>query len=170
MEVQVRVLGIDPGVAVMGYGVVERADSKLRLVTFGAIRTPADETQARRLMTLRARLAEIMHEHGADVVALERLFFTTNVKTAMAVGQASGVALATAAEAGLEVTDYTPNEVKQSVVGYGGATKAQVQAMIAALLGLDDPPRPPDAADACALAICHLNRSGLRAAIGRATG
>jgi crossover junction endodeoxyribonuclease RuvC len=166
----VRVLGIDPGVAVMGYGVVERVDSKLRLVTFGVIRTPADETQARRLMILRASLAEVMRAHGADVVAIERLFFTTNAKTAMAVGQASGVALATAAEAGLEVIDYTPNEVKQSVVGYGGATKSQVQAMIAALLGLDEPPRPPDAADACALAICHLNRSGLRSAIGRATG
>jgi len=166
----VRVLGIDPGVAVMGYGVVERAGGKLKLVTYGVIRTPADETQARRLMALRAGLVEITREHAPDVVTVERLFFTTNVKTAMAVGQASGVALATAAEAGLEVTDYTPNEVKQSVVGYGSATKSQVQSMVAALLGLDEPPRPPDAADACALAICHLNRSGLRAAIGRATG
>lgn len=165
-----RVLGIDPGVAAMGYGVVERAGGKLALVTFGVIRTPATETQARRLMALRARLVAIAREHSPDVVAVERLFFTTNVKTAMAVGQASGVALATAAEAGLEVSDYTPNEVKQSVVGYGSATKAQVQTMVAALLGLGEPPRPPDAADACALAICHLNRSGLRSAIGRATG
>jgi crossover junction endodeoxyribonuclease RuvC len=154
----------------MGYGVVERAGGKLALVTFGVIRTPASEPQARRLMTLRVRLVAIAREHSPDVVAVERLFFTTNVKTAMAVGQASGVALATAAEAGLEVTDYTPNEVKQSVVGYGSATKAQVQTMVAALLGLGEPPRPPDAADACALAICHLNRSGLRSAIGRATG
>jgi crossover junction endodeoxyribonuclease RuvC len=166
----VRVLGIDPGVAAMGYGVVERADGKLRLVAFGVIRTPAGETQARRLMALRAGLVEIARQHAPEVVAVERLFFTTNVKTAMAVGQASGVALATAAEAGLEVSNYTPNEVKQSVVGYGSATKAQVQTMVAALLGLGEPPRPPDAADACALAICHLNRSGLRAAIGRATG
>jgi crossover junction endodeoxyribonuclease RuvC len=166
----VRVLGIDPGVAAMGYGVVERADGKLRLVAFGVIRTPAGETHARRLMALRAGLVEIARQHAPEVVAVERLFFTTNVKTAMAVGQASGVALATAAEAGLEVSDYTPNEVKQSVVGYGSATKAQVQTMVAALLGLGEPPRPPDAADACALAICHLNRSGLRAAIGRATG
>ena len=165
-----RVLGIDPGVAVMGYGVVERVDGKLRAVTFGVIRTPGDDTLARRLMSLRCGLVEIMRAHAVDVAAVERLFFTTNVKTAMAVGQASGVALATAAEAGLEVADYTPNEVKQSVVGYGGATKSQVQTMIAALLGLDEPPRPPDAADACALAICHLNRSGLRAAITRATG
>jgi crossover junction endodeoxyribonuclease RuvC len=166
----VRVLGIDPGVAVMGYGVVERVRGKFRLVTFGVIRTPVGETHARRLMALRSGLVEIATKHAPEVVAVERLFFTTNVKTAMAVGQASGVALATAAEAGLEVTDYTPNEVKQSVVGYGGATKSQVQSMVAALLGLDEPPRPPDAADACALAICHLNRSGLRAAIGRATG
>jgi crossover junction endodeoxyribonuclease RuvC len=166
----VRVLGIDPGVAAMGYGVIERADGKLRLVAFGVIRTPAGETQARRLMALRAGLVEIARQHAPEVVAVERLFFTTNVKTAMAVGQASGVALATAAEAGLEVSDYTPNEVKQSVVGYGSATKAQVQTMVAALLGLGEPPRPPDAADACALAICHLNRCGLRAAIGRATG
>jgi len=154
----------------MGYGVVERAGGKLALVTFGVIRTPATEPQARRLMALRARLVAIAREHAPDVVAVERLFFTTNVKTAMAVGQASGVALATAAEAGLEVSDYTPNEVKQSVVGYGSATKAQVQTMVAALLGLGEPPRPPDAADACALAICHLNRSGLRSAIERATG
>ena len=165
-----RVLGIDPGVATMGYGVVERAGGKLAPVTYGVIRTSADETQARRLMTLRTALAGIMREHLPDVVALERLFFTTNVKTAMAVGQASGVALATAAEADLEVTDYTPNEVKQSVVGYGGASKAQVQAMVTALLGLAEAPRPPDAADACALAICHLNRSGLREAIRRKTG
>jgi crossover junction endodeoxyribonuclease RuvC len=154
----------------MGYGVVERAHGKLRLVAFGVIRTPAEETLARRLMSLRSALGEIARQHAPDVVAIERLFFTTNVKTAMAVGQASGVALATAAEVGLEVSDYTPNEVKQSVVGYGGGTKAQVQTMVAALLGLGEPPRPPDAADACALAICHLNRSGLRAAIGRATG
>ncbi|MBA3291265.1 MAG: crossover junction endodeoxyribonuclease RuvC, partial [Actinobacteria bacterium] len=151
-----RVLGIDPGVATMGYGVVERAGGKLAPVTYGVIRTSADETQARRLMTLRTALAGIMREHLPDVVAIERLFFTTNVKTAMAVGQASGIALATAAEADLEVTDYTPNEVKQSVVGYGGASKAQVQAMVTALLGLAEAPRPPDAADACALAICHL--------------
>ena len=165
-----RVLGIDPGVAAMGYAVVERARGKIELVTFGVMRTPAKESQARRLMALRSGLVGIAREHAPDVVAVERLFFTANVKTAMAVGQASGVALATVAEAGLEVSDYTPNEVKQSVVGYGGATKAQVQMMVAALLGLDEPPRPPDAADACALAICHLNRSGLRDAIGRATG
>ncbi|MGH2750331.1 MAG: crossover junction endodeoxyribonuclease RuvC [Actinomycetota bacterium] len=163
-----RVLGIDPGVATMGYGVVERAGSKPRALAFGVIRTSAGETQARRLMALRDALGEIMRRHRPEEVAVERLFFTSNAKTAMAVGQASGVALATAAEAGLAVSDYTPNEVKQSVVGFGGASKAQVQVMVAAVLGLAEPPRPPDAADACALAICHLNRSGLRAAVGRA--
>ena len=163
----VRVLGIDPGVATMGYAVVDRSGSKLAPVTFGVVRTPAREAQARRLVMLRDALVTIISDHRPDVAAVERLFFTTNVKTAMAVGQASGVALATAAEAGLDVTDYTPNEVKQSVCGYGGAVKAQVQAMVAALLGLAEPPRPPDAADACALAICHLNRAGLTSAIKR---
>jgi crossover junction endodeoxyribonuclease RuvC len=162
-----RVLGIDPGVARMGYAVIERSGSKLAPITFGVVRTPAGEAQARRLMMLRETLVTIISDHRPDVAAVERLFFTTNAKTAMAVGQASGVALATAAEAGLDVTDYTPNEVKQSVCGYGAAAKAQVQAMVAALLGLAEPPRPPDAADACALAICHLNRAGLASAIKR---
>ncbi|MGH2826706.1 MAG: crossover junction endodeoxyribonuclease RuvC [Actinomycetota bacterium] len=162
-----RVLGIDPGVATMGYAVVERSGSKLAPVVFGVVRTPPDQPQARRLVMLRGALEVIVSDHRPDVAAVERLFFTTNAKTAMAVGQASGIALATAAEAGLDVSDYTPNEVKQSVCGYGGASKAQVQAMVAALLGLAEPPRPPDAADACALAICHLNRAGLVSAIKR---
>lgn len=162
-----RVLGIDPGVATLGYAVVERAGSKLTAAGFGVVRTPAGEPQARRLLTLRDVLARVISEHRPEVAAVERLFFTTNVKTAMAVGQASGVALVTAAAAGLEVSEYTPNEVKQSVCGYGGAGKSQVQSMVAALLGLAEPPRPPDAADACALAICHINRSGLSMAIRR---
>jgi crossover junction endodeoxyribonuclease RuvC len=164
----VRVLGIDPGVATMGYGLVRRVGSRLEAVSFGVMKTPAGDPQARRLLALRAALSEVIRLHRPDTVAVERLFFTSNAKTAMAVGQASGVALATAAEAGLEVSEYTPNEVKQSVVGYGGATKSQVQSMIATLLRLGDPPRPPDAADACAIAVCHLNRSGLTAAIERA--
>jgi crossover junction endodeoxyribonuclease RuvC len=166
-EARLRVLGIDPGVATMGFAVIERAGSKLAPVTFGAIRTPAAEAQARRLVRLREALVTIISEHRPDVAAVERLFFTTNAKTAMAVGQASGIALGAAGEAGIEVADYTPNEVKQSVCGYGSASKAQIQAMVAALLGLSEPPRPPDAADACALAICHLNRAGLVSAIKR---
>ena len=163
-----RVLGIDPGFATTGYGVVDRDSGRLRAVSFGAIRTPAALPQAGRLAFLRGALLEVLAETRPDVVAIERLFFNANVRTAMSVGQASGVALATAAESGLEVVDYTPSEVKQSVVGVGSATKHQVQAMVAALLKLDAVPRPPDAADACALAICHLTRNGLSRAISRA--
>lgn len=163
-----RVLGIDPGFATTGYGVVERVSGSLRAVTLGAVRTPPALPQADRLAYLRAALKDVIEGAGPDVVAVERLFFNSNVRTAMSVGQASGVALVTAAEAGLQVADYTPSEVKLSVVGVGNAAKHQVQAMVAALLKLDAVPRPPDAADACALAICHLNRSGLSRAIANA--
>lgn len=162
-----RVLGIDPGFATTGYGVVERIAGSLRAVTLGAIRTPPSLPQAGRLEYLAGALRGIIHSTNPDVVAVERLFFNNNVRTAMSVGQASGVALLAAAEAGLEVVDYTPSEVKQSVVGVGNAAKPQVQAMVAAVLKLDSVPKPADAADACALAICHLNRSGLSRAIAR---
>ncbi len=165
-----RVLGVDPGVARTGYAVIERDGSGLAGITFGVITTSPRDSQAIRLAGLRASLVDIIHAHRPDGAAVERLFFNANAKTAMAVGQASGVVLATAAERGLNVTDYTPLEVKQSVVGYGGASKSQVQAMVAALLRLDRVPKPADAADACALAICHLNRAGLRRAIESALG
>lgn len=160
-----RVLGIDPGLATTGFGVVDRAGSGLRAVTLGTLRTSSGSPHAARLGELRAALARLIADHRPDVVAVERLFFNANVKTAMSVGQASGVALSTAAEAGLDVFDYTPSAVKQSVVGVGNASKEQVQAMVAALLKLKERPRPPDAADACALAICHLNRSGFTRAL-----
>jgi crossover junction endodeoxyribonuclease RuvC len=164
----VRVIGIDPGFATTGYGVVERNDGRLVAVTHGAIRTPAGSSQATRLGILQAGLAELLTTHSPDAVSVERLFFNINVRTAMAVGQASGVALATAAAAGLQVFEYTPLEVKQAVVGVGNATKQQVGTMVASLLGLHAPPTPADAADACAIAICHLTRARLRAAIGKA--
>ena len=164
-----RLMGSDHGFAVTGYGVVERGPAgTLSAVAVGAIRTPAGTPQATRLAFLRDRLAELLAAYPPDTVALERIFFNANVKSAMAVGQASGVALVAAADAGVEVTDYTPLEVKQSVVGVGSAAKSQVQAMVAALLRLPRPPTPPDAADACALAICHINRSRLGRAIARA--
>lgn len=160
-----RVLGIDPGLATTGFAVIERKGAGLFAAALGAVATPAKLPTAARLSFLRAQLLEIIHSHRPDVVAIERLFFNSNVRTAMAVGQASGVALEAAASSGLEVHDYTPLEVKQSVVGVGNASKQQVQAMVAALLGLDAPPKPPDAADACALGICHINRSGLARAL-----
>jgi crossover junction endodeoxyribonuclease RuvC len=164
----VKVIGIDPGYATTGYGIVERTDGRLRAVAYGALRTPAAEPHAVRLAGLRAGLVELLDAHRPRAVAVERVLFNANVRTAMLVGQASGVALATAAERGLEVFEYTPGEVKQSVSGVGNAPKAQVQSMVEALLALDAPPEPADAADACALAICHLNRAGLRSAISRA--
>ena len=160
-----RVLGIDPGVATTGVAVVEKDSARPRARFVGVVLTPSGMPPGPRLDLLRARLLELLDLHRPDVAAVERLFFNANVKTAMAVGQASGVVLATCAEAGLEVTDYTPTQVKQSVVGVGNAHKRQVGAMVAAVLGLKDPPKPADAADACALAICHINRSGLRDAV-----
>lgn len=160
-----RVLGVDPGIATTGIAVIEKTSAGPRVRLAGAIRTSADLSQAERLALLRARLVELLERERPEAAAVERLFFNSNVKTAMAVGQASGVVLATAAEMGIEVTTYTPLEVKQSVVGVGNADKRQVGVMVAALLGLDRAPTPADAADACALAICHINRSGLRNAV-----
>jgi crossover junction endodeoxyribonuclease RuvC len=167
----VNTIGIDPGIARTGYAVIERvAGSSLSVHAVGVIRTSAGTPHARRLVELRHRLIEIVSQHRPTNAAIERLFFNTNVRTAMAVGQAAGVVLATLAELGIEPAHYTPLEVKQSVVGVGNASKQQVQSMVAAILKLHEPPRPADAADACALAICHLNRSGLASAIKRAAG
>jgi len=163
-----RVLGVDPGYATTGYAVIERVRGALSPVAIGAIRTSGSDERPARLAYLRRELLGLVEAHRPSAVALERVFFTVNARTAMAVGQASGVAMATAGEAGLEVTEYTPTEVKQSVTGTGTAPKHQVQSMIAALLHLGDIPKPADAADACALAICHLNRSGLSKALARA--
>lgn len=162
-----RVLGLDPGFATTGVAVVERHQAIFRHVVSGAIKTPPTLDHPARLAFLWTELTSLIVEHRPEVMAIERLFFNSNVKTAMAVGQASGVALAAAAQAGLEVHEYTPPEVKQSVVGFGSASKHQVQAMVTAILSLPSPPSPPDAADACALAICHINRGGLAAALAR---
>ena len=162
-----RVLGLDPGYATTGVAVIERDRATFRHLMSGAITTPAGRPQSARLAILWAELNTLIATHRPEVVAIERLFFNSNVKTAMAVGQASGVVMAAAAQAGLEVHEYTPPEVKQSVVGVGSASKHQVQAMVAAILSLPSAPSPPDAADACALAICHINRSGLAAALAK---
>ena len=162
-----RVLGVDPGLTTTGVALVERSSGKLRPVHIGAVRTATSAPNADRLFSLWQEVSAVIDHHAPDAVAIERLFFNSNVKTAMAVGQACGVVLAAAGGAGLPVTEYTPPEVKQAVVGVGSASKQQVQAMVATLLSLTAPPAPPDAADACALAICHLNRSGLAAALTR---
>jgi crossover junction endodeoxyribonuclease RuvC len=164
----VRVIGIDPGLTRTGYGVVERSSGGLVALGFGVVRTARDRPPAERLADLGAEIVAVIGEFRPEVAAVERLFFNSNVKTAMSVGQASGVVLASAARAGLDVATYTPTEVKHSVVGFGSATKDQIGSMVSALLRLTEAPTPPDAADACALAICHLNRSGLARAISRA--
>ncbi len=159
------VLGIDPGLSRCGYGVVRKYGSDLTAMAGGVVTTEPDLPLPERLHILFTELRALVAEMRPDAVVVERVFFQTNVRTAMATGQAGGLALVVAAEAGCEVAQYTSNEVKQAVVGFGGATKDQVQKMVAALLGLPEPPQPPDVADALALAVCHLTSQPLRRAI-----
>lgn len=151
-----RVLGLDPGTARMGWGIVEGEETS-HLVAYGTLTTPASEPLAGRLHFLFHELLRIIAQYRPEAAALEELFFARNVRTALAVGQARGVALLALAEAGLAVHEYSPLEVKQAVTGYGGADKRQVQEMVRALLSLDRIPRPDDAADALAVALCHLH-------------
>ena len=150
------VLGIDPGVSRCGYGCVAGGGGELSTVVAGVITTEVGAPLPQRLADLARELRLLIAELSPSAVAVERVFFQTNARTAMSVGQASGLALVAAAEAGCTVAQYTANEVKQAVTGYGSATKEQVQRMVAVLLGLADPPAPSDVADALALAICHL--------------
>jgi len=153
----VFVLGIDPGLSRCGYGCVKSDGARKHAVAAGVITTALDESVPRRLATLRSELYSLVSELQPDVVVVERVFFQTNARTATSVGQASGVALLTAVELGCDVAEYTSNEVKLAVTGFGSATKGQVQRMVTRLLGLDAVPEPPDAADALALALCHLS-------------
>ena len=154
------VIGIDPGTAITGFGLVqENADGSLTAVKYGVIQTSSDVDMPQRLLELHHSLKKILLLHQPDSGAVEKLFFQRNVRTALSVGQARGVVLLSLAEQSLAVGEYTPLEVKQAVAGYGGADKNQVQQMVRALLGLEDIPRPDDAADALAAAICHLHTS-----------
>ena len=154
-------LGIDPGTAIMGYGLVVSDGRSLQAVDFGALTTPSGLPPEERLRRLHERLCAIIAGHRPDAVAVEELFFNANTRTAMAVGQARGVALLAAAQAGLRVHEYTPLQVKGAVAGYGRAGKEQVQLMAATLLALRAVPRPDDAADALAVAICHVHSARL---------
>lgn len=152
------VLGIDPGTATTGYGLVrDRADGSLESVAYGTIQTPAGVAAHQRLSILFHRLNEILLLHRPDSCAVEKLFFQRNISTAIAVGQARGVLMLAISEAGLGMAEYTPNEVKQAVAGYGSARKKQVQEMVRVLLALPEIPKPDDASDALAIAITHLN-------------
>ena len=149
------ILGIDPGTATMGWGVVRQDGNKLRYVQHGAIVTPSDWEMPRRLGRLFDGVTELLQGYGPQTVAVEELFFSTNVTTAITVGQARGVAILAAYKAGVEVREYTPLQVKQAITSYGRADKRQVQEMVRALLNLREIPRPDDAADGLAIAITH---------------
>ena len=162
-------LGIDPGLTRCGYAVVDgRGPGDVVAVALGVIRTPAGDPLPQRLAALRSELAGLIAEYRPAAVAVEHVFFQVNVRTAMSVGQASGLALAEAAARGCDVAQYTPNQVKDAVAGYGAAPKEQVQKMVQARLRLATPPRPPDAADAAALALCHLATAPMRARVAAA--
>jgi crossover junction endodeoxyribonuclease RuvC len=160
-----RIFGIDPGSRRTGYGCVETDGHRARLVMCGAITAPADEPFARRLALIHRELSELLRRCRPECVAVENLFHATNVRSALKLGHARGVAMLAAVEAGCELVEYTPAEVKRAVVGYGRAEKPQVQQMVKLLLGMPQVPAPHDAADALAVAICHLHSAAsIRAA------
>jgi len=165
----VLVLGIDPGTAITGYGLVSEKGDRLSAGPYGVIRTPAKQALPLRLKHIYHSLRDLIDEHRPEVVAVEEIFFSNNARTAFAVGQARGVCLLVAVEAGLPIYEYTPPEVKQSVTGYGRATKDQVQQMVRVLLELESIPRPDDAADALAVAICHHHSSRMVSLIEEAS-
>ena len=156
-----RALGIDPGLAITGYGVVQEAGADLEAVTFGVIRTPAGQPLPQRLQSIYRGVSSLAAEWEIGIASIEELFFSSNARTAMSVGHARGVAMLALADAGLRIFEYTPMTVKQAVTGYGNADKTQMQEMVRLLLGLDEVPRPDDAADALAVAICHLHSAHL---------
>ncbi len=149
------ILGIDPGTATTGYGLVEEKGGKLMLIDYGVIITEPKHTAEQRLEILFDQLGDIIDEYNPDEIAIEELFFSNNAKTAIAVGQARGVILLATQKAGVPMSEYTPNQVKNGICGYGSADKKQVQKMVQMILKLDEIPQPDDAADALALAICH---------------
>ncbi|MGE5391932.1 MAG: crossover junction endodeoxyribonuclease RuvC [Deltaproteobacteria bacterium] len=152
-----RVLGIDPGTATTGFGIVEKRDGRLIKLDYGTINTPAGMDMPLRLVKINGELNRLLREFQPDAVAVEEIFHHKNAKTVVTVAQARGVVLLAASLAELPVAEYTPLQVKQAVVGYGQAEKRQVQMMVQRLLALDETPRPDDAADALAVAICHLH-------------
>ncbi len=164
------VVGIDPGTASTGYGVVSAEGSRLRALAHGVVGTAAGQALERRLADVHARVGELLDEHRPDALAIEELYFGVNVRTAFAVGQARGVVLLAAGQRAMPVRAYTPQQVKGAVCGHGGADKGQVARMVAVLLGLEAPPRPDHAADALAVAICDLNRRGLARALAGVIG
>ena len=153
-----RIIGIDPGTGILGFGVIESDGHKSQMVDAGVIRTPVKEDDAVRLQTIFEELSDIITQTKPAEMAVEKLFFAQNVTTAMTVAQARGVVLLAGQQAGLSIHEYTPLQIKQSLTGYGRAEKKQMQEMVRVLLGLKDIPQPDDCADALAAAICHAGR------------
>jgi crossover junction endodeoxyribonuclease RuvC len=151
-----RILGLDPGTATTGYGIIDAAeDGRLTAVSFGAITTPADAAMPQRLQTIQRELQQLLDNYQPDTAGIEEVFFGRNITTAITVGQARGVLLLTLANAGLPIGEYSPPKIKEAVTGYGKADKTQVQMMVRNLLDLEETPRPDDAADGLAVAITH---------------
>ena len=163
------VLGVDPGLTRCGYAVLSSTGTAVTPLALGVIRTASSDPLPQRLARLHAELVALLDEFRPEGVAVEQVFFQNNVRTAMSVAQASGLALAAAATFGCDVVQFTPSQVKDSVAGWGGADKAQVQRMVQARLGLSEAPRPADAADAAALALCYLAAAPLRRRVAAAT-
>lgn len=153
------IIGIDPGYAIVGVGVVEHVGNKFRTIDYGAITTPAGMPTTERLNRIFHEMVAYIEKYKPDAVAIEELFFNSNQKTAITVAQARGALLVAATSSGVPVFEYTPLQVKQSVTGYGRADKAQIQQMVKMMLGLSQIPKPDDAADALAIAICHAHSS-----------
>ncbi len=154
------ILGIDPGFAIVGWGIIESVRGRVRPIAYGAITTPAHTPLESRLLMIQNDLEELIEKYKPDEMAIEELFFNTNITTGIAVAEARGVIICTAHRHGVKISEYTPLQVKQAVVGYGKAEKQQVIAMVTTLLGLSKPPKPDDTADALAIAICHSNSAG----------
>ena len=161
------ILGIDPGIAITGYGVVQTKGQKAFALDYGCISTPAKAPAPDRLLHIYEGLQQILTSFNPDAVAIEKIFFAKNANSAMQVGEARGVAVLAACHAGLQVFEYTPLQVKQAVVGYGRAEKQQVQQMVKLILGLTELPRPDDAADGLAIALCHAHSGASREAVIR---
>ena len=159
------VFGIDPGTAITGYGLVREDEAGLTLVDYGVITTPAGRPLADRLQSIYQGLTDVARKHRPQHAAVEELFFSRNVRTALSVGHARGVTLLALADAGLTIHEYKPLEIKQAITGYGGAGKQQVQEMVRLLLNLDTVPQPDDAADAVAVAVCHIHSARMTSLI-----
>jgi len=157
-----RILGIDPGYAILGWGVVDMKGNNFKVVDYGSVTTDSKMDMPDRLKVLYNSLMDIIMRYEPEVASIEELFFNTNAKTAILVGQARGVAVLACANSGLEIDEYTPLQIKQALVGYGRAEKKQVQLMVKTILHLREVPKPDDTADALAAAICHGHVSGSR--------